>query len=192
MSDPVSRPRLLPQNATPRELAIQDADARVEDLDVGQIIAARDPERAPLPILPYLAWERSVDVWSPDWPESTKRAVVIAAPEVHRHKGTRYAVSTALAALGIDNEIVEWWQTTPKGVPYTFDILIYARGRKFDGPVLDPPLIRTAFQSVLRAKPASRAFAMKIAASTTTTVGVAGAFVPKTKARAAVTLSATL
>ncbi len=185
MTDPIERPDLLPSNATPRERAIADADAAIGDIDVSPVIAARDPARAPLPVLSRLAWERSVDVWDPVWPEDIKRAVTIAAPEVHRHKGTVYAVKTALAALQVDATVTEWWQEVPRKAPYTFAVRAYARARLYDGPILDTRLIRVVFASILRAKPESRAFDLTIGAKFPNTLGLAGVALGKVSRRVA-------
>ena len=187
MTDPVTRPTLLPPNATARELAIEGADAAIGDLDVTQITQARDPLQTPLALLPRLAWERSVDVWDPNWPESVQRAVVVAAPEVHRHKGTVGAVQAALAAFSVDADIAEWWQESPPGPAYTFSVTAYARARLYDGPVLDARLIRSVFASVLHAKPLSRAFDLKVVATLDATLGLVPIATTRTRAaRAAV------
>ena len=173
MTDPVVRPSLLPRESTPREQAIEAADAAIADVDAGQIIRARDVAIAPAVYLPDLAWERSVDVYDPAWPDAVKRAVIEAAPEVHRHKGTVYAVKTALSALGVDATISEWWQASPRGAPYTFHVSAFARARLYDGPLLDARLIRVVFASVLHAKPESRAFDLTVAATFPARLGLA-------------------
>ena len=173
MTDPVVRPSLLPRESTPREQAIEAADAAIADIDAGQIIRARDVAIAPAVYLPDLAWERSVDVYDPAWSDAVKRAVIEAAPEVHRHKGTVYAVKTALSALGVDATISEWWQASPRGAPYTFHVSAFARARLYDGPLLDARLIRVVFASVLHAKPESRAFDLTVAATFPARLGLA-------------------
>jgi P2-related tail formation protein len=46
--------------------------------------------------------ERSVDVWSSGWPVAVRRDVIVAAPAVHRQKGTRYAVAHAADQADVD------------------------------------------------------------------------------------------
>ncbi len=181
MADPVARQSLLPLESFPRERAIEGADAAIVDLDVGQIIRAREVANAPSAILPDLAWERSVDVWDPAWSDDVKRAVIDAAPEVHRHKGTVYAVKTALSALGVDATVSEWWQTSPRGTPYTFDVTAFAKARLYDGPLLDARLIRVVFASVLHAKPESRAFDLTVAATFPATLGLASVAIARSR-----------
>lgn len=113
---------LLPPTASALERAIAQVDAeRLEAIEV-KISTLWNPWACPAPFLPWLAWSFSVDVWNADWPEAKKRAVIAASFEVHRRKGTRLAVQTALDALGLRATITEWWQTDPRGQPYTFGV----------------------------------------------------------------------
>lgn len=82
------------------------------------------PQNVPAQVLPFLAWQFSVDTWEPSWTEEQKRAAIQASYVVHRQKGTIGAVRRALSALGLGLNIVEWWQETPRGEPYTFRIAI--------------------------------------------------------------------
>lgn len=73
--------------------------------DDGALNAAADVLRSltnvwacPAEWLFLLAWSNSVDVWDEDWPEAVKRSVIDASWEVHRFKGTRFAIRTGLAA----------------------------------------------------------------------------------------------
>jgi len=114
---------LLPPNATAAERAMDMAAARIESVPA----PARhmwNPDTCPASLLPWLAWAFSVDGWDPNWSEAQKRATIKASYSVHRRKGTVGAVRRALAALGLNVTIVEWWQQTPKGDPYTFKISI--------------------------------------------------------------------
>lgn len=70
--------------------------------------------------MPWLAWAVSVDLWDSRWPETVQRDVIAAAIPVHRMKGTRGAVIRALAALGVETAITEWWETGD--APYTFRV----------------------------------------------------------------------
>lgn len=114
---------LLPSNATAVERAMELAAARVGDVNV----PARhmwNPQTCPAALLPWLAWAFSVDTWDTTWTEAQKRATIAASYSVHRRKGTVGAVRRALTALGLGITIVEWWQETPKGAPYTFRISV--------------------------------------------------------------------
>jgi len=66
------------------------------------------PERCPAPLLPWLAWALSVDVWDAAWPEVTKRRAIAESLAIHRIKGSRASVERAVAAMDLGAvEIVE-------------------------------------------------------------------------------------
>ncbi len=181
MTDPVAVASLIP-SPTKREQAIEGADAGVASLDVAPIITVRDVANTPPAYLPYLAWERAVDVWDPNWPVGVQRAVISAAPEVHRYKGTVYAVKTALEALGVDATITEWWQTTPKGVPYTFEVQALVQSPLYSGaPLLSAQLSKVVYASVLHAKPVSRAFDLQVLAKMPVTLALAPVAVARSR-----------
>ena len=181
MTDPVAVKSLIP-SPTKREHAIEGADASVGNLDVAQIITVRDVANTPPAYLPYLAWERAVDVWDPNWPVSVQRAVITAAPEVHRYKGTVYAVKRVLAALDVDATVTEWWQTTPRGLPYTFQVQALVQSPLYGGaPLLSAQLIKVIFASVLHTKPVSRAFDLQVLAKMPATLALAPVAVARSR-----------
>lgn len=73
-------------------------------------------------LLPFGAWQLSLDEWNTNWPDSVKRAQIKIAPIVHRKKGTIGSIRRILSAFGAACTIKEWWQKVPKGAPHTFDI----------------------------------------------------------------------
>lgn len=98
---------LLPPNATAIERSIEAATDRPIPIPIADLWSPAD---CPAPILPWLAWALSVDHWDAAWPEETKRAVVAASAEVHRHKGTVWAMRRALNVAGLgDADIQEGW-----------------------------------------------------------------------------------
>lgn len=114
---------LMPPSATIVERAMEMAAARIESVPT----PARhmwNPQTCPAQLLPWLAWAFSVDEWDTTWTEAQKRATIAASYNVHRRKGTIGAVKRALGALGLDIQIVEWFQETPKEDPYTFRIAL--------------------------------------------------------------------
>lgn len=78
---------LLPPNATDAERAVATVAKRVTDVPTPIDIVKR-PLETPANFLPFLAWERSVDIWDHDWPEAKKRAVTESALRLHQRKGT--------------------------------------------------------------------------------------------------------
>lgn len=76
---------LLPPNSTQFERQFSAAFARVSAVET----PARTfnlPLQAPAVVLPWLAWERSVDDWKKSWTETQKRQTINNAHYVHCHK----------------------------------------------------------------------------------------------------------
>ena len=111
---------LLPANATALERRLEQVLARIEQIDV-PLRDLWNPTTCPAALLPWLAWALSVDTWRSDWPEATKRAVIAAAPQVHRLKGTAAAVKAAVAAVanGKAYRVVPWFEPDGSGEPFT-------------------------------------------------------------------------
>ena len=112
---------LLPPNSTPLERAIEAATDDTSDVPLRSIY---DPETCPVRLLPFLAWECSVDRWSEHWTERAKRAAISASFYIHAHKGTVGALRRVVEPLGYLIEVLEWWQTIPEGVPGTFQLKV--------------------------------------------------------------------
>lgn len=111
---------LLPPNATAAEIALEGATARIADVPE-RIRAAWSADDIAPNLLPWLAWAFSVDEWDVTWTEEQKRAAVRASYGIHRRKGTIGAVRRAMATLGLDVTIVEWFEV-PGRPAYTFRI----------------------------------------------------------------------
>lgn len=127
---------LLPPNATAMERARAEVGAQLASLPV-RIGDLKHPDTCPADWLPWLAWEWSVDVWSPRWSEAQKRAAIRASPEIHRRKGTVAAVKLALGTLDWDARLIEWHKTTPRGAPYTFAVELTLDRRGFEPELYD-------------------------------------------------------
>jgi phage tail P2-like protein len=72
----------------------------------------------------HQAWELGLKIWRDTWPIKIKRDVLKAAYAEMRTRGTRGAVDRAIESLGSSAVIREWFETTPKGAPHTFDITV--------------------------------------------------------------------
>lgn len=114
---------LLPPSATSQERALSEAAARLTDVPL-LVRESWNPATCPASLLPWLAWALSVDEWDTTWTEQEKRDVIEASLMIHRHKGTIGAVRRALTPLGYLVEVVEWFEETPVGDPYTFSIVM--------------------------------------------------------------------
>jgi len=99
---------LLPPNATPLERDVSRVCARLDEIPTG-INAVFDPETIPAPMLPWLAWGLSVDLWFSDWSITQQRAVCADSLLFHRRKGTPASLRDMLNLydLGEDCTIVE-------------------------------------------------------------------------------------
>lgn len=115
--------KLLPPNSTPFEHTFEDSFARISDVQT-PARTFNNPLEAPEVVLPWLAWEQSVDDWEISWSEEQKRAVIKAAYNVHCYKGTIGGLEAALGALGFTVRVQEWFNMQPPGEPYTFKIFI--------------------------------------------------------------------
>jgi phage tail P2-like protein len=82
---------LLPPNATPYERALARAARRILEVPT-PIREVFRPFETSASVLPYLAWERSVDFWPDDWSETAKRAITARSIHLHKRKGTAYAL----------------------------------------------------------------------------------------------------
>jgi phage tail P2-like protein len=103
---------LLPPNSEAPEKALDIAIAvRIEGIPV-PIADILDPWKCPEPFLPWLAWQRSVDIWNPAWPVSVKRQVIASSLIVHRIKGTPGAIELGLAAMDFEASVIEWWEAS--------------------------------------------------------------------------------
>ncbi len=116
---------LPPSSTTPWETALDLVDADLVARDpVGLIAASRSVADVPLPWLPYLAEERSVDEFDSSWPEERQRAMTAASPDMHRVKGVRPALDRALAPMGYQVTVVEWFEVQPTRQRYTFRLSV--------------------------------------------------------------------
>lgn len=146
---------LLPPNATETELSLEAATARLAALPV-PLRDLWNPATCPAALLPWLAWALSIDTWSPDWPEPTKRARIALAIAIQRKKGTRAAIEAVVSVFGGAITIREWWQQTPPGTPHTFNVTLSLGS--VNGAPAPAALIDDVVEEIRRAKPARSHF----------------------------------
>lgn len=97
---------LLPPNRTPLEAAT--ADATTFTADPSAIAKLWSADDCPAALLPWLAWALSVDGWELADTDSERRALIKTSIDLHRHKGTVWAVEEAIKAAGYaDAQIIE-------------------------------------------------------------------------------------
>lgn len=90
---------LLPPNTTKLEHSLEETTAQISDIPV-PIAQYIDPENCPAELLPWLAWELSLDLWDENWTEAQKRAAIAASPYVHHKKGTPSAIKRSIETIG--------------------------------------------------------------------------------------------
>ncbi len=110
---------LLPAVSTEFEKALSAPTARISAVPVPLRLLWR-PMECPASHLPWLAWALSVDTWDPAWPEAVQRQVVAQAVALHRIKGTRRALESALEPISEGLSIEEWFEYG--GQPYRFRV----------------------------------------------------------------------
>lgn len=117
----MSEASLLPSNRTPLEQAL--ALVSMEKPDLPNVLRRMiSPDTCPVEFLPWLAIQRSVDRWNPDWSETIKRKVVRDSFEVHKRKGTLGALRRVVEPFADLIDITEWHQLEPMGEPGTFSM----------------------------------------------------------------------
>ena len=111
---------LLPMTSTPLERAIEASCAkRCQDFDY-DLSGLYSADNCPVQLLPWLAWSISAPAWDDNWTEAEKRQAIRVAIALNRKRGTVWAVKEALKTASLSVNLIEWWQTSPKGLPHTF------------------------------------------------------------------------
>ena len=161
---------LLPPNATPVERAIFKACAAVLETPV-PIPSLWNPDTCPRSHLPWLAWALGVEDWDAAWPEATQRAVIRASIPLRRIRGTRAAVENAVRPYGSTLVLREWWETTPKGTPHTFQVLInYGAGMQTVTAKFQADIVA----AITRAKPLRSQFTLGVGITARSELNVIG------------------
>ena len=165
----MSGQHLLPPSSSAQEQAISLACAtRCPPVPIKSLW---DPQTCPAELLPWLAWTLSVDTWRTSWSVATKRAVIAAAMDVHRHKGSVASVRAAVEALGATLTLSEWFEYA--GAPYTALIQAYTEDIADDGTGLTPEVIEDLFAILTYTAPVRVHFALEAGARFSRNFGVA-------------------
>ena len=88
---------LLPTNRTAWENALSLTSAEHRDIDADAIRRAFDPWTCPEGLLPWLAYQFSVDFWIDTWSVSKKRQVIARSVELQFKKGTLAGIEEFIA-----------------------------------------------------------------------------------------------
>lgn len=117
-------------------------------------------------LLPVLAEQFHVmgdEGWLLANTDDQRRTLIKRAVELHRYKGTVWAVKEALGVLAVDVELVEWWQQQPAAAPYTFGLTAWVNNNLLpDKPVLTAELYERLQRMVDMVKPVRSSFDFKV------------------------------
>ena len=73
-------------------------------------------------LLDLLGWQFHIEGWDLAKTIEEKRKLIKSAIELHRYKGTKYAVLKVLEALGLEGQVKEWFEYG--GEPYYFKVFV--------------------------------------------------------------------
>ncbi|EPF0642573.1 phage tail protein I [Vibrio parahaemolyticus] len=170
---------LLPPNASGLERDIEQVIVQSTDLPI-RIKDLWDPYSCHLSLLPWLAWALSVDEWDDRWPEHIKRQVVQDSFDVHRFKGTPYAVQKALDSLNIKTHLREWWEPDGSQEPGTMTVvaLINENLTDDDNGLITEAMLEQVTRVIHTAKRGVIHFDVELGISLEETLGLSGAIGP--------------
>lgn len=180
-------PSLLPHNSTELERALEQVGLSLLDIPV-ELASLWNPTTIGANLLPWLAWSLSVDSWKSYWNDTVKRNRVRAAIDIARHRGTAKSISDVTEAFGGHVTIREWWETTPKGKPHTFELVITIAGE--GGTEASAQYVDDVIAEVNRAKPARSHFTFTQGVQVSGGVGVIATARPLAYARLLMTCGA--
>lgn len=121
---------VLPDNYSSLERALELSFSQQIFSNSSLFPALLDADKAPPAVLPYLAAERLLPVWDAQDTDAIKRQLTGNAWQVRRLSGTRAGLKLALDALDFQSEITPWYEQTPKGEPYSLDIIAWEKGNQ--------------------------------------------------------------
>ena len=114
--------QLVPGSSGTIALALDEvADERFTQLQI-QIADSLDPDRCRADLLPWLAYSRGVDVWSPEWSEAEKRAYIRDFLKNARKRGTPNGLKDELGVLANEVIITEWFDAAAAPGTATVDV----------------------------------------------------------------------
>jgi len=117
--------KLLPPslNTTPFKEIAEALDGELqkvwEEL-INVVIYPRIDEIEDEKLLDLLGWQFHIEGWELARTIEDKRKLIKSAIELHRYKGTPYAIKKVLEALGLEGQVKEWFEYG--GEPYKFKV----------------------------------------------------------------------
>lgn len=101
-----------PLAGDPRAVALDALAARLNAVDLTPLLVYM-VDLVDASVLPLLAEQFHVmgaEGWAYATDDASRRRLIKSAVELHRHKGTRWAVEQVFATLGLSGEIREWFE----------------------------------------------------------------------------------
>ena len=128
---------LSPINDINLKIFDEIAEERFSEIDIDCLFIIII-DNLPPDALPHLAEQYHItgnEGWLQCQSDSEKRALIKKAIELHRYKGTKYALIKVLNSLNINGEIQEWFEYN--GEPYHFKISIFLQNCPYNEKVFD-------------------------------------------------------
>ncbi len=91
---------------------------KIEDQIINVLILPRIDQISDPELLDLLAWQFHIEGYELAQSVEEKRNLIKSAIELHRYKGTKYAIKKVLEALGLGGQVKEWFEY--QGQPYRF------------------------------------------------------------------------
>jgi phage tail P2-like protein len=114
--------KITPINDLNLKVIDEILNERLSNLDLACLLVTIIDD-VPADALPHLAEQYHVtgnEGWLQTRNDTEKRDLIKRAIEVHRYKGTKYALTKIFDMFGIEGQIQEWFETG--GEPFTFSV----------------------------------------------------------------------
>ncbi|AIN16398.1 phage tail fibers [Yersinia pseudotuberculosis] len=120
------------------------------------------------PLLPLLAEQFHVlgdEGWNLTSTEGQRRELIKKAIEIHRLKGTPWALKEIFRILRVDIKLEEWWQQQPPGQPHTFSLTAWVNDNLIkEEAILNADLYQRLRRMVHEVKPVRAEYQFRIGA----------------------------
>lgn len=105
-----------------KSLAKMWDDMLAEFMNTNTLLLWSSIDTEPESVIDHLAYQLHVDDYDSGLPIETKREMVKNSIDIHRHKGTPYAVEKAVQTIYSDSKTEEWFEYG--GKPYYFKVTL--------------------------------------------------------------------
>jgi len=105
-----------------------------------------------LPLLPWLAWGLSTDMWRTGWDDARRRNATAQAIPNARKKGSRAATDAVMAEYDPHLTVTIWHEAGGSGIPYTYCVTLPLDGAGGDRATAQ--FARDLYYDLVEVKPA--------------------------------------